>query len=171
MKIQLLETHDRKEHLIKDQSANVFQGAEDCLKNNPLSLAIQEKSEYIYLYAHPRTAEDGVNKALYWQPRLSIPEASDNSYLFRAISKTDMIEIVWIIPDKAMWKQYQKGKVTEDNLSLWSINQFLHNKEELEKPHPDDMPEDRQKMILQAIIDEKLADVRNKKMMENIYVK
>src|SRR5579863_4273753 len=98
MKINRLETHDRYQHFIKDQSETIFQGAEKCLKENPLSIAIQEKSPYIYIWAHPRTAEDGVNKRMLWQPRLSIPEPQTNSYLFRATSKTDLIEVVWILP-------------------------------------------------------------------------
>ena len=105
MKVNVLEAHDRLKHLIKDQSANIFQGAEDCLKKNPLSLAIQEKSPYLYIFAHPRTADDGVNKRLFWQPRLSIPESQSNSYLFRAISHTDLIEVVWMIPPKELWGQ------------------------------------------------------------------
>ena len=36
--INILETHDRFQHLIKDQSANIFQGAEDCLKKNPFAV-------------------------------------------------------------------------------------------------------------------------------------
>ena len=154
MKLNRLETHDRLQHLVKDQTANIWQGAEDCLKKNPLSLAIQEKSPYLYIFAHPRTADDGVTKVLYWQPRLGMPEAQTNSYLFRAISKTDIIEVCWIIPSKEMWKQYRQGNVTESNWALWSINRFIHNKKEMEKPHPDDYPEERGKVILKAIIDE-----------------
>lgn len=163
MKINRLETHDRLQHLVKDQSANIFQGAEDCLKKNPDSLAIQEKSPYVYLFAHPRTADDGVTKRMLWQPRLSVPEAQTNSYLFRAMSKTDVIEIIWLIPPKEMWAQYEKGKVTESNEVAWSIEMFKHKKSYLEKPHPDDMPEERARLILKAIVDEKLQDVRNKK--------
>lgn len=169
MKVNILETHDRLKHFVKDQSANIYKGAEDCLKKNELSLAIQDKSPYVYLFAHPRTAEDGVNKVMYWQPRLSVPEAQTNSYLFRAISKSDIIEVVWMIPPKEMWNQYLKGNVTESNWCQWSINQFRNNKKGLEKQHPDDVTEERQKFIMQMIIDEKLQDVRNKKMMENLY--
>ena len=154
MKLNRLETHDRLQHLISDQSANVFKGAEDCLKKNPLSLAIQEKSPYIYLFAHPRTADDGVNKKMFWQPRLTIPEAQENSYLFRAISKTDNIEVVWMIPPKDTWKQYKKGNVTESNICLWSIEMLKTNKAHLEKPHPEDMIEDRARIILKSVIDE-----------------
>jgi len=163
MKLNRLETHDRYQHLMQDQSANVFQGAEDCLKKNPLSLALQEKCPYIYIFAHPRTAEDGTSKKLFWQPRLSIPKPQTNSYLFRAISKTDMIEICWLLPPREMWPQYQKGKVTESNWTLWSINQFQNNRSLLEKPHDEDWTEERCKTVLQSVINEQLQQVRNKK--------
>src|SRR5882672_2443569 len=115
MKINRLETHDRLMHFKKDQEANIFQGAEDCLKKNPLSLAIQDKSPYVYIFAHPRTADDGVNKRMLWDPRLSIPEPQTNSYLFRAISKTDIIEVIWMLPPVETWPQYKKGNITESN--------------------------------------------------------
>lgn len=171
MKIQRLETHDRYQHFIKDQSANIFQGAEDCLKRNSLSLAIQEKSPYLYIFAHPRTDEDGVTQKMLWDPRLSIPEPQTNSYLFRAISKTDIIEVVWMLPPKELWSSYQKGKVTESNWTMWSINQFRYHKQNMDKPHPDDMPEEKQKEILKSIVDEKLQELRNRKMMNELYTK
>lgn len=167
MKLNRLETHDRLQHFVKDQSANIFQGAEDCLKKNPDSLAIQEKSPYIYIFAHPRTTDDGLNKRMLWQPRLSIPEAQTNSYLFRAISHTDTIQVVWLIPPKEQWKQYEKGNVTESNEVAWSIEMFKHNRKELEKPHPDDMLEEYARLILKAIVDEKLQEVKTKKMLSS----
>src|SRR6188768_2538257 len=100
MKLNRLEAHDRLLHLKKDQEANIYLGAEECLKKNPDSLALQEKSPYIYIFAHPRTADDGITKVMYWQPRLSIPEAQENSYLFRVISHTDIFETIWMIPPK-----------------------------------------------------------------------
>lgn len=169
MKLNRLETHDRLQYLIKDQSANIYQGAEDCLKKNPLSLAIQERSPYVYIFAHPRTHDNGVDKVMYWDPRLSIPEPQTNSYLFRAISKTDMIEVVWMIPPREQWEQYKLGNVTESNWCLWSINQFLHNKKNLDKPHPEDMSEEYSAKIMQMIVDEKRQELRNKKMMDNLY--
>lgn len=163
MKLNRLETHDRLIHFKKDQEANIFKGAEDCLKKNSLSLAIQEKSPYVYLFAHPRTADDGVNKVMYWQPRLSVPEAQTNSYLFRAKSHSDIIDVIWLIPPKEMWSQYEKDKVTESDICYQSIEMYKHNKKNLEKPNPDDMPEERGKQILKAIIDEKRDSIRFKK--------
>jgi hypothetical protein len=164
MKINRLEAHDRLLHLKQDQSINIAQGAEDCLKINPLSLAIQEKSPYIYLFAHPRTADDGVNKKMLWDPRLSIPEVQPNSYLFRAISKTDSLQICWLLPPKEMWAQYKYGNVTEHELVLWSIEMYNNNRAKLTEPHPDDMPEDSARQILRAVIDEHRQHLRMKKL-------
>lgn len=170
MKINRLETHDRLLFFKKDQDVNIFQGAEDCLRKNELSLAIQDRSPYVYLFAHPRTADDGVTKVMYWDPRLSVPEAQTNSYLFRALSKSDIVEIIWMIPPKEMWKQYQKGNVTENDYVIWSINQYKNNRKVLEKPHPDDLPEELQKAVLRQIIDEKRQDIRNRKMIDRLYL-
>lgn len=169
MKINRLETHDRLLHFKKNQEINIYQGAEDCLKKNSLSLEIQEKSPYVYIFAHPRTADDGVNKRLLWQPRLSVPEVQTNSYLFRALSHTDIIEVCWILPPKELWSQYEKGNVTENNWALWSINQFKTNKEALGRPHPEDLPEEKTKMIMKQIVDDHLYSVRHQKMMSNLY--
>ncbi len=165
MKINRLETHDRYKYLLEDQAVNIFQGAEDCLKKNPLSLAIQDLSPYIYLFAHPRTStDDGVTKVMYWNPRLSIPEAQTNSYLFRALSKTDIIEVVWLIPPKEQWGQYKKENVTADTTVEWCIEMYKTNKKELEKPHPDDLPEEKAKLILKKVIDDHRSALRFKNL-------
>lgn len=163
MKLNRLETHDRLEHLLEDQSDNVFKGAEECLKLNPLSLAIQERCPYVYIFAHARTSEDGVNKRLLWQPRISKPKAQTNSYLFRAQSKTDMIEVVWIIPERHLWPQYEKGKITENDLVNYSIDLFENNRNELEKPHPEDVTEVQAKNIFTKILNEHKQEVKRKK--------
>ena len=139
MKINRLETHDRLVHLKNDQSNIISQGAEECLKENPLSLALQERSSYIYIFAHPRTADDGVTKRMLWQPRLSKPEPQTNSYLFRVPSHTDLLEICWILPPEDMWKQYNKGNVTESDIVLWSIDQFMNHKYILAQPDREDL--------------------------------
>jgi hypothetical protein len=152
MKLNLLETHDRLKHFVEDQSSTIFQGADECLNKNPLSLALQEKSPYVYIFAHPRTADDGVKKKMLWQPRLTKPKAQTNSYLFRAISKTDMLEVCWIIPPREIWPQYQRGNVMEESTVLWSINQFVYNRKELEKREYDDLSDEKVKEIYKSIL-------------------
>lgn len=166
MKINRLETHDRLEHFKEDQSDVIAQGVEDCLKKNPDSIALQQKCPYIYIFAHPRTHDDGVTKRMLWQPRLSRPEPQVNSYLFRAQSNTDLLEICWMIPPSELWDQYSKGKVTEDNLVMWSIEQFRNHKKRLASPHPDDLPEWRTKQIYQAFIREKKESIKSKNTIQ-----
>lgn len=165
MKINRLETHDRLEHFKKDQSLNISQGAEDCLKKNDLSLRLQQYSPYIYLFAHPRTADDGYTKRMIWQPRLTKPKAQTNSYLFRAESNSDKVEICWLIPPREMWDQYNKGNVTEHELVRWSIAQFIGNRENLESPDPDDLYDTKINWIYEKIAMELDQEYR----MDNLY--
>lgn len=155
MKLNRLETHDRLLHFKKDQEANVFQGAEDCLKRNPLSLALQDKCHYVYMFAHPRTDDDGITKRMIWQPRLTKPAPQTNSYLFRAISKTDVIEVCWLLPPRELWNQYRQGNITEDNEVLWSINEFETNRKNMGKAAHDDLTDAKIKTIYKQIIQNK----------------
>jgi hypothetical protein len=156
MKVNILEAHDRKKHLIKDQSENIFRGAEDCLRKNSDSLFYQDRSPYVYIFAHPRTADDGVNKRMLWQPRLMKPEAQTNSYLFRAKSHSDLIEVCWLLPPQELWRQYKEGNMLENQDIICSIDNYIYNKKQLEARHSEDLPEERCKQILQELI-------RNKK--------
>lgn len=165
MKLNRLETHDRLEYLIEDQSKIIAQGAEDCLKRNELSLMIQSRAPYVYLFAHPRTHEDGTTKRLIWQPRLTKPEAQTNSYLFRAISHSDIIEVCWILPPRELWDQFIKGNVVYSSDVEWSINMFRHKKQELEKPYSDDVSENQFKQIMTDIA----ADLEQQARINKIY--
>jgi hypothetical protein len=160
MKINRLETHDRLEHFKKDQSVNIWKGADDCMKKNPLSLALQDKSPYIYIFAHPRTADDGITKRMLWQPRLTRPPAQSNSYLFRAQSNTDLIEVCWLIPPEELWDQFKKGNVVQDPIIEWSINEFRFHKKKLEKPDKDDLNEKRVKDIYLEVANIKKEEMK-----------
>lgn len=154
MKVNRLEAHDRLQYFIEDQSKKIWEGADDCLKKNADSLRLQEKSPYIYIFAHPRTADDGVNKRMLWQPRLLKPKAQTNSYLFRAQSYSDIVEVCWLLPPKDLWDQYAKGKVCESNWTAWSIFQFKNNREELEKPFHEDWTPEQASRIYETIDNE-----------------
>lgn len=161
MKISRLEAHDRLQHFKKDQEINIFLGAEECLKKNPDSLIMQDHSPYIYIFAHPRTADDGFSKRMLWQPRLTKPKAQTNSYLFRAISKTDTIEVCWLLPPRELWEQYKRGNLTEEHMVLWSINEFQFNKKHLESAAHDDLPENKIRDIYKHILVESRRKVNN----------
>lgn len=153
MKVNVLDAHDRLLYLQQKESQTLAQGCEDCLKKNELSLALQERSPYIYLFAHPRTMDDGTGKVMYWQPRLLKPAAQTNSYLFRVLSHQDVIEICWMIPDRNTWGQNKRKMVAENENVEWSIRQYLENRKELEAKHPDDMSDERARAIYKEIID------------------
>ncbi len=165
MKLNRLEAHDRLLHLKKQHSSTIFQGAEDCLKRNPDSLFFQSRSPYVYIFAHPRTCDDGITKKMIWQPRLTKPKAQTNSYLFRAISNTDSIEVCWLLPPEEMWSQYKKGNVTEHEEVLWSISQFKTNREGLQAKDPEDLSDERANSIWQDLI----SSIRQEKMMKALY--
>jgi len=167
MKLDLFDTHDRLLHLKKDQSASISQGADDCLKKNPLSLALQRHSPYVYLFAHPRTADDGVTKKMLWQPRLGKPKAQTNSYLFRAQSNTDILEICWMIPPREQWGQYRKGLVTESDMVSWSIAMFNGKRPMLEDPFPEDFSEEKIREIYKVIA----LEMEQERRMKKIYPK
>ncbi len=107
---------------------------------------------------------------MYWQPRLTKPPAQSNSYLFRAQSHTDLLEVCWLLPPSEMWDQYNKGNVTEDEWVFWSIEQFKTNKKQLEAKELDDLPDEKIKNIYKAVAIE--LDQRNarEKLMNGIYL-
>jgi len=166
-KLDRLETHDRLIEFKKEQALNIFQGANDCLTKNDTSVRLQQYCPYIYLFAHLRTADDGYTKRMLWQPRLTKPKAQTNSYLFRAISGTDQIEVCWLLPPREMWLQYQAGNVTESDIVLWSIHQFKNNRVALESPFQDDLSEEQSKNIYIKVA----AEIDEEKMMKKLYTK
>lgn len=151
MKVNILETHDRLLHFKKQQESNVFNGVDECLKTNPDCIGMQQYFPWVYIFCHPRTAEDGVTKRMLFQPRLLKPKAQTNSYLFRVISNTDLVETIWLLPPREIWNQFDKGKVTESEDVRISVKNFLCNRELLEAPHKDDWSEDRIKRTLEGI--------------------
>jgi hypothetical protein len=179
IKINTLDAHDRLLHFKKQQETNLFDGVTECLTKNKDCVSMQQHFPYVYIFMHPRTLEVDERVAMFnieqqnalmearipiyqsieevpttkalWQPRLMKPRAQTNSYLFRVISNTDLVEIVWLLPPREMWDQYQMGKMTESKDVVTSIMNFLHAREALEMPHEEDWSEDRIRRKLESI--------------------
>jgi len=132
MKINLLDAHDRLLHY-KKQSFDISQCCQDMVNHRPFG------DHPFYIFSHARTADDGVTKRIIWQPRLTKPKAQTNSMLFKAYPGTDVIKVIWMIPAREMWDQYEKGKLTENETICESINAFKTNKGKLEAPEEDDL--------------------------------
>lgn len=137
MKINRLDAHDRLQSL-KTQSNYISQGCEDCIRNRPEEFG---KLPF-YIFAHARTHENGADKRLLWTPRLTKPKAQTNSMLFKYYPIQDLIKIIWMIPDRALWKQFKKGNLTEHKIIIECIHDFHVNRGKLEAKENDDLSDE-----------------------------
>lgn len=132
MKIDPLDAHDRLLHVTTTQSLDIDDCCQDLIKKKPFG------DHPFYIFAHPRTDDDGSNKRLIWQPRIGKPNAQTNSMLFKAYPGTETVKIIWIIPPRELWAQYKKGLLTASQIISESIDDFENKRWKLEKPEEDD---------------------------------
>lgn len=132
MKIDPLDAHDRYQQFTQ-QSFDIGECCQDLIDKRPFG------DHAFYIFAHARTCEDGVTKTLIWQPRLTKPKAQSNSMLFKAYPGTDVVKVIWMIPARELWGQYDKGLMTENKTVADSIHDFQFNRKKLEEKEPDDM--------------------------------
>ena len=159
MKINRLDAHDRFQYFTK-QSFDIAECCQDLINKRPFG------EHPFYIFAHARTEDDGVTKRLIWQPRLTKPKAQTNSMLFKAYPGSDIIKIIWMIPARELWEQYEKGKMTENETVSQSIHDFQFNRQKLEEKEDDDLNDDQIDFIYTQIS----ADLSSKKLMENLYI-
>lgn len=136
MKINTLDAHDRLLHFNK-QDFSIEACCQDMIKKRPFG------EHAFYMFVHPRTDDDGITKRLIWQPRLTKPKAQTNSMLFKGYPGTDVVKVIWIIPDREMWPQYKKGNVTESKIVKQSIHDFEFNRGALEVREDDDLNDEQ----------------------------
>lgn len=144
MKLNKLETHDRLEHFTK-QDFSIADCCQDLINQRPFG------NHPFYIFAHTRTEEDGATKRLIWQPRLTKPKAQTNSMLFKAYPGTDNIKIIWMIPARELWGQYDKGLMLENSLVAKFIHDFENNRYKLEAKEPDDLDDSQIDKIYKEI--------------------
>lgn len=134
------ETHDRLLEL-KKNGTKISEYVSQLVQSKPFG------NVPFYIFVHSRTEENKYEKRLLYQPRLTKPEAQENSMLFKAFPSSDQIKIFWMIPQKEMWSNYERGKVCESNIVLKSINRFKKNKKKLSQPEPDDLSDEKIRSI------------------------
>lgn len=135
LNIDRLDAHDRLEHY-KKQDFDIEACCQDLLDKRPFG-------DYpFYMFAHFRTDDDGITKRLIWQPRLTKPFAQTNSMLFKGYPGTDIIKIIWIIPARELWPNFQAGQMTENKIISESIHDFEHNRSKLEAKEDDDLSDE-----------------------------
>lgn len=136
MKINLLETHDRLKQFTKNDQS-IGECCQDLINQAPFG------NRPFYIFAHPRTNDDGISTRMIWQPRLTKPKAQTNSMLFKGHPGTDVIQVIWMIPKRELWSNFEKGKLTENETIYNSVQAFLYDRERLEAPDSDD-PSDQE---------------------------
>ena len=188
IKINTLDAHDRHLHFTK-QTDSISECIQSIVTQRPYG------NYPFYIFVHSRTVgmdekislfnddlyrsiSDPDHKRLYqdlsdvpeariiWQPRLTKPLSQPNSMLFKAYPGSDNIKIIWMIPKKELWGQYDKGKVTESNETYISIQNFIHHRNELDAPEIDDLSDAE----IYKIYEEISMDAKQKKAMERLWM-
>jgi len=144
VKLNRLETHDRYEYFTK-QAFSIGECCQDLIDQKPFG------DIPFYIFAHTRTDDDGVTKRLIWQPRLTKPRPQENSMLFKGYPGSDMVKVIWMIPAKELWKQYERGKMTENKTIMESITAFKNDPAKLGAKEEDDLPDDRINKIYEEL--------------------
>ena len=179
MKINRLETHDRL-LIAKKEEDKIQKGFEECKYKNPVAQALLQYSSYIYVFAHKKevgvdekrekfitdlnrsltdmtyirkysSIEDVASFRMLWQPRLTKPEAQENSYLFRTLRDSTDVEVYWIIPPKELWNEYKKGDMIQDDIIGNSIYKIRNHPEEMCVAHKDDLSDEKVRDIYRII--------------------
>ncbi|HAM53736.1 MAG TPA: hypothetical protein DCP92_24720 [Nitrospiraceae bacterium] len=162
MKITRIDAHDRFEHFTK-QNFDISACCQDLIDKRPFG------DIPFYIFAHARTIgmdekiklyaqrkfkslEEVPEKTIIWQPRLTKPEAQENSMLFKAYPGKDTVKVIWMLPDRRLWDSYAKGKMTENKTISDSIYDFQNNKQKLEAKEEDDLCDEKIKKIYKEIM-------------------
>lgn len=155
VKINRLEAHDRLGYFTS-QSFDINKTVQNFINSRPYG-------EYsFYLFAHARTADDGVTKRLIWQPRLTKPKSQTNSMLFKVDPTTDIVKVIWIIPPREQWYMFKKGTLTENETVCNSIHEFEFHREKLDAKDPDDLTDEKIDHIYKEISMEAARNQSNK---------
>ena len=157
IKINPLDAYDRLTHFTK-QNFSIEECCQNLIDQRPFG------NYPFYILAHARTDDDGVNKRLIWQPRLTKPKAQTNSMLFKAYPGSDIIKIIWMIPARELWAQYRIEMMTGNRTVFQSIQDFQHNRSMLEAKEDDDLSDEK----INEIYKDLKIEAKRKKAMDKL---
>lgn len=158
IKINPLDAHDRLKHL-KASNPSIEECCVDLINQAPYG------NRPFYIFVHARTEDNGIDTRLIWQPRLTKPKAQTNSMLFKGYPGNDKIDVIWIIPKRELWAQYQRGKLTESETIHKSIDAFLYDRARLEAPDESDPGDEEVDGIYQQLA----IEAKRNKLMAKLY--
>ena len=87
-----------------------------------------------------------------------------NSMLFKAYPGRDQLKVFWMLPAKEMWKQYEKGKLTENKTVSESIYDYKNNRDKLEAKEEDDLSD----AVIDQIYKEISAEAQRVKLKTSV---
>lgn len=166
MKVNLLETHDRLLSFTTQRN-EISECCQDLINKRPFgdhpfyifahsrTIGLDEKFK-LYLSGRYPTIDKVPDKTIIWQPRLTKPKAQENSMLFKAYPGSDNIKVIWMLPARELWEQFQINKMTANETIILSIDNYLNHRAELEAKEPDDLPD----AVIDRIYREISADAR-----------
>jgi len=151
--LNYFETHDRLKSFKTRNSEDIGECCQNIIDQRPFG------EHPFYIFAHKRTIdidqrfnmfvcstykrlEDVPTHTIIWQPRLTKPKSQTNSMLFKAYPKTDLVKVIWIIPERELFGQYEKGNMTESDVVSNSIYLFENDRAKLEEKEPDDLSDE-----------------------------
>jgi hypothetical protein len=161
MKIHRLDAHDRYQHFTSQQF-DIGTCCQNLIDQRPFgdysfyifaharTIGLDEKVK-LFASGHFKTIEEIPEKTIIWQPRLTKPSPQTNSMLFKVSPGSDIVKVIWIIPPREMWPQYEKGKLSESQLIVESIHDFQHNPAKLEQREEGDLTDETIKKIYEEI--------------------
>jgi hypothetical protein len=186
MKVNILDAHDRFK-FVKNQGLDISKTCQDMIDERPfgpypfyiyghtktlgldekISLFQQDMNDHLTKMTKRKykTLADVPEKRLIWQPRLTKPKVSDNTMLFKGYPRTDLIKVIWMLPQRELWEQYVKGNLTENETVSQSIYDYKNNREKLEAKEEDDLDD----TTIDAIYRELAFNARENKLMARIY--
>jgi hypothetical protein len=173
MKVNILDAHDRNKHYNKqaesiskacqevidrrefgDHPFYIFAHARTVGMDEKLAIFQDDLAQFIsnpnYLRKY-NTLADVPEKRLIWIAKLLKPKAESNSMLFKAYPGTDLIKIIWMIPARELWEQFEKGKLTENESIYNDICMYINNREKLEEPEDDDPTDEEANAIYKEL--------------------
>lgn len=132
MKVNLLETDDRFLHF-KQQDFGTSEQARKILDAKPFG------DNPYYIFVHTRQTDTTLDHRVIWQPRLLKPIPQINSMLFRVPKGSNDFEVIWIIPPVEIWPEFDKGRISDNEIIRISIYMFTKRFLELSSAHPEDL--------------------------------
>jgi hypothetical protein len=146
----------------------------ECLKNVPDSIDfpfyVYGTSKIVDLDEKQSIILSGYDIApdmrIVWVPKIIKPVPTSNSYLFLCRKNSDVHQIIWILPRKALWEQYKPGMVAfNDNIYI-SIMNYTHRYKEMCQPDPNG-PTEKDKEKFFRIFGEEAQKRKNEKKRTN----